>query len=184
MDREDKSWRKRFNPMRLADAANDEFVRMAQMLGRLLTWDVRLAPEPDPASAAGESPNERTRPESYPTDIPPLDPQTWSALAQRIDRIVSRTGASGAAVAGEAPAGDDPDADGQTLRAELRDVFHHDAARRLQSVRWIARERITDAVPLLRAVLAVEEDEEVKNEVAAALHALRSAEASGVAYRE
>ncbi len=180
MDEQQNSWMSRWSPSRLADEANDEFVRLARLLARFLTWEACArqgqamgdsdsgSERPTVARSAGGGSCARRRRGCA------LDADGWEALAERVDRIVNHTATMPTGGWRQTRGVADSAMDDGTHGLKLRELFDRDAARRLSAVQWIRRGGFSEAVPLLEGVLVIEESPEVREAIDSALHELKA----------
>ena len=153
------SWR--LEAWRLAEEADEGFVRLAQSLMRLFTW----------RRASGDGQNDPGPP---PADrIPPLYPEAAADLAERVERIVERCSAQKQNESGRQSEADPDPVLERTLRLSLKELFHQEAGHRLAAVRWIRQRRLSQALPALEGVLAIEESQLVREEILRTLRELK-----------
>jgi len=52
------------------------------------------------------------------------------------------------------------------FQARLNELFHHEEVRRLGAVKWFRKMKAVEAIPVLQAMGAVEENSEIRREIA------------------
>jgi hypothetical protein len=99
--------------------------------------------------------------------------QRFVWLARSLLRLVDWTSSPPDPLISNLPASRNDEQD-LRLKQRLRELFRPDPQGRLLAARWLREHRSTKALPTLEGVLRIEEQEEVKSELARAVQELSS----------
>jgi len=178
MEEQQKSWTKSLSPVRIADEANNGFVKMAQFLMRVVTWDFATHSSGHRVTSCQkgvwtqETPPVHTyRPHSVRDDLSSEPYRVAELSKQRSERMPSNrhTSRSQNRANKREPGLREIE---DRIAVKFRELFHSNPLIRLSAASWIRERRYREAIPILEGVLSIEDNTEVRDEIIKTIESL------------
>ncbi len=160
----DKRHSGQINPRRLAEEADSQFVELAGLLMRFVSWDrpIRRASRPE-----ADEPRPSWKPFAF-------DKGVLASIAEKLSGLTKRGDRARNSDCGEQRVEEENPIADTTREEKLKKLFHQDAWHRLAAVRWLRQHRCFEAISALEGALSIEESDEVRGEIERAIHVLTS----------